>query len=350
MIDSTEARLEAVFIHKVGNKALGEELTLSAEALTIDSQVTKQYLTDYFLAPFDGIEGFHFNHGEDLSTNGVCLSVSKIFQSSEALKEASIEISEHLYQQSDREDIPGGELSIVLFKGLQLDGATLDAVGIFKSENKNVYLKFEQDGSNGFNVRSESGVNANKLDKGCLIFNTEQDKGYRVCVVEASSRSKSSNLKYWNERFLNIGSAKDDFQSTNKFLSIAKEYVTKELPDDLQASKADKIDLLNRSVNYFKENETFDRSNFENEVFQDKNVIDSFRSFDDEYRSENEIELADNFAISDKAVKKQVRFFRRVLKLDKNFHIYIHGDRKMIEQGTEDDGRKFYKVYFNNEA
>ena len=48
-------------------------------------------------------------------------------------------------------------------------------------------------------------------------------------------------------------------------------------------------------------------------------------------------------------MKKQARAFKSVLKLDKNFHIYIHGDRNMIEQGIDNDGRKFYKIYYQEE-
>jgi hypothetical protein len=59
--------------------------------------------------------------------------------------------------------------------------------------------------------------------------------------------------------------------------------------------------------------------------------------------------VADSFEISTQAVKKQARIFKSVLKLDKNFHIYIHGNRDMIEQGVEKDGRKYYKIYFENE-
>ncbi|MDD4067910.1 MAG: nucleoid-associated protein, partial [Bacteroidales bacterium] len=54
------------------------------------------------------------------------------------------------------------------------------------------------------------------------------------------------------------------------------------------------------------------------------------------------------FNISDSAVKKQARVFKSVIKLDKNFHIYVHGDRKLIEQGQDEKG-KFYKVYYNEE-
>jgi hypothetical protein len=59
--------------------------------------------------------------------------------------------------------------------------------------------------------------------------------------------------------------------------------------------------------------------------------------------------IGDSFSISTAAVKKQARVFKSVLKLDKNFHIYIHGNRDLIEQGMEPDGRKFYKIYFREE-
>jgi hypothetical protein len=115
-------------------------------------------------------------------------------------------------------------------------------------------------------------------------------------------------------------------------------------------SKADQIDLLNRSVDYFKNHECFDKAEFENEVFQDNTLIESFRSFDSSYRQENALDIADDFEISQQAVKKQAKVFKSVLKLDKNFHIYIHGDRQLIEQGIEKDGRKYYKIYFDKES
>jgi hypothetical protein len=78
-------------------------------------------------------------------------------------------------------------------------------------------------------------------------------------------------------------------------------------------------------------------------------VIQSFRKFDEQYRTQNEVELADSFEISAQAVKKQARVFKSVLKLDRNFHIYIHGSRELIEQGIDENGRKFYKIYYEEE-
>jgi len=38
---------------------------------------------------------------------------------------------------------------------------------------------------------------------------------------------------------------------------------------------------------------------------------------------------------------------KKVLKLDKNFHVYIHGDISKIEV-LEDKKGKFLKIYFDN--
>jgi hypothetical protein len=61
-------------------------------------------------------------------------------------------------------------------------------------------------------------------------------------------------------------------------------------------------------------------------------------------------EIEDEFDIHLSAVKKQAKLFKSVLKLDKNFHIYIHGRRDLIEKGVDElSGRKYYKIYFEEE-
>jgi len=42
---------------------------------------------------------------------------------------------------------------------------------------------------------------------------------------------------------------------------------------------------------------------------------------------------------------------KSVVKLDKNFHIYVHGRHDYIERGYDEaKGMKYYKLYFTNEA
>ena len=42
------------------------------------------------------------------------------------------------------------------------------------------------------------------------------------------------------------------------------------------------------------------------------------------------------------------RAYKSVIKLDRNFHIYVHGNRNLLEQGEDEKG-KFYKVYYQEE-
>lgn len=45
---------------------------------------------------------------------------------------------------------------------------------------------------------------------------------------------------------------------------------------------------------------------------------------------------------------KQNETIKSVIRLDNNFHIYVHGDRKKIEKGEDKKG-KYYKVYYTEE-
>ena len=60
--------------------------------------------------------------------------------------------------------------------------------------------------------------------------------------------------------------------------------------------------------------------------------------------------IEDNFDISETAVKKQSKNFKSVIKLDKNFHVYVHGDTKFLEKGfNEEVNMNYYRLYFKEE-
>ena len=340
-----DASLENFCVHSVGNKIADENIFISNEGITIDDNI-KKILNQYFLSSFKSEELYRFYHAIELPLNEVYGCVRKVFENPEALYEQSVHLATHLYDQSIHPKIKGGEFYVAYFKECVLNGEPLDAIGIFKSENKDTFLEVER-GTDGFDIESRQGININKLDKGCLIFNTEETNGYVMTIVDTTNRGNEA--RYWKDDFLSVLILNNDFHQTNQFLGIAKQFVTKQLSEDFEVTKTDQIDFLNRSVEYFKENETFEKGRFEEEVFQDRGIIDSFRNFDEGFRRDHEVELADNFEISRQAVKKQARVFKSVLKLDKNFHIYIHGDKSLIEQGVDHDGRKYYKIYYREE-
>ena len=341
-----DSKLQELIIHNVGNKTLGDDLILSKKSVTLSDEL-QNILSQYFLASFKSEDNYSFYNDTTLSLNEVFSYVSDVFSYPETIKNQSVNLAKHLYNKSVHPMIKGGEFYVIYFRECVFQNETIDAIGLFKSENKDIFLEVERV-EEGFEIGSRKGININKLDKGCLIFNTEKENGYIVSIID--NTNKGSEAQYWKDQFLGVQVLNNEYHQTNQFLGITKQFVTKQLDEVFEVSKADKIDLLNRSVDYFKSHDQFDKEEFEAEVFVDKNLIQSFQQFDETYRKENEVELSDNFVISEQAVKKQARVFKNVLKLDKNFHIYIHGNREMIEQGVDENGRKFYKIYYNEET
>lgn len=346
MLIYEQATLVSLALHYVGCKIQEEDIRLSKKELKVSEEINN-LLVNYFLPAFKSEEYFHLYHDTDLKLNEVYSYVSEIFDHPDQLFDQSVNLAKHLYEQSLHPKIKGGDFYTVYFKDCIVDGETVDAVGLFKSENKDVFLKVYPSES-GFELASEEGVNIKKLDKGCLIFNSEREKGYLVAVVD--HMNKGVDARYWIDDFLKVKQREDEYFQTQNVMSMCKNFVTKELPQQFEVSKADQIDLLNKSVNFFKEKENFDMEEFTNEVISQPEVIEQFNNYKKEYQVDCDTAIADNFAISETAVKKQARVFKSIIKLDKNFHIYIHGDRNLIEQGEDDDGRKFYKLYYEKEC
>ena len=81
-------------------------------------------------------------------------------------------------------------------------------------------------------------------------------------------------------------------------------------------------------------------------------LIDAFKDYRKNYIEENHLDSKENnnFEISQTAVKKNQKFMRSILKLDKNFHIYVHSRHDYIQKGFDEDmGMHFYKLFFSKE-
>lgn len=130
---------------------------------------------------------------------------------------------------------------------------------------------------------------------------------------------------------------------------MCRNYLAEQLPTDFEVSRADQVDMLNRSLTYFQKEPKFQLDTFEREVISQPEVIDKFNQYRQRYQDERQLALAEDFDVNPTAVKKQTRAFKSVIKLDKNFHVYVHGSRDMIEQGEDEHG-KYYKLYYHEES
>lgn len=348
MIETAESIIKVVSVHHVGNASLQEELKLSEAPLDIEHEKLHELLQTYFLSNFTTPEfnSFTFSN-EDFTLNPIYKFVSEIFDDQEIFHENSIYIAKHLYEATQHPNIKPGDLYVAYFEDIAVNGQRTEAVGIFKSENKESYLKLKAY-SNQFDLHADEGINIRKLDKGCLILNEYKQDGYKVLVVDNANRS---DAQFWKQSFLNLKPWSDAFHHTQNYMNLTRNYVAEQIKEEFSVSKADQIDLLNKSVNYFKSKENFNQAEFEVEVLGDVDVIESFRNYGKNFMQRAEFDPMDNFEISAQAVKRQAKVFKSVLKLDKNFHIYIHGNRELIEKGFDEAvGRHYYKLYFDNES
>jgi len=338
--------IQGLSVHKIGHKTNEEGVLLSKKHMIIDDDM-QSILVNYFVQSFKSDEYFNFYHETDLKYNEGFDYVSTIFENPEILLEQSVNLAKHLYEQSTHPKIKGGEFYTVYFKDCIIDGETVDAVGLFKSENKDTFLKvFPNKTEDGFDIESEKGININKLDKGCLIFNSEKENGYIVAVVNNTNRGIEA--QYWTDDFLHIRQRKDEFFNTKNMMSMCKEFVKNEFSNQFESNAVQRDAIIQDTLSFLKTKDNFDFEEFTNEVIKQPEVIESFNNFKANYQEKYDLEIADNFQISDSAVKKQQRSFKSVIKLDKNFHIYIHGNREKI-QLCEDENGKFYKIYFDKE-
>ncbi|CAL1520972.1 nucleoid-associated protein [Chitinophaga sp. MM2321] len=341
--------LAQLTIHKVGNSSNEEPLLCSKAPLQLGDETISQLLITYFIQPFtNAAEYFRFCHDADLQLNEIFQYCRRIFSDKGEFQEQSVNIAKHLYKHSTHPKIKGGELYIAYFSKCQADGEDVEAIGIFKSENRDTYLKVFLDDDN-YQVNYEDGININKLDKGCLVFNTEEEEGYKVSIVD--SISKQTEAVYWKDAFLQVQRREDSYHQTETAVNMCKQFIHNKLPTEYEMNRVDQVDLLNKSAAYFKEKEQFQLDDFAKEVLGNPDAIASFKEYRNEYQQEFQQEIPDEFDISAPAVKKQQKVFKSILKLDRNFHVYIHGNREMIERGYDEaTNMHYYKLLFENET
>jgi hypothetical protein len=331
-----------IIVHRVGNKINGESLNLSNETLQLD-EATTELLQNYFLGSFKNEETFQFYSDANLGCNNVFKAVEAIFNDISTFTDWSKGIADQLYFAAENPRVQDGELFIVYFPAENEND--VDKIGLFKTEKRENFLKiFPQDET--FDITRDQGISLAKIDKAALIYNKDQETGYVLSVVD---NNKNGDMYYWFEDFLKVRQRDDDYFHTQESMMIFKDYFIKQLPQEFEIQKIDQADFLQKTLTYFQEKENFQIGDFSQEVLQDEQVIESFTNFKADYEQEMQINVSEEFPINSAAVKKSQRHFKSIITLDKNFHIYVHGDRKMISQGQDDKG-KFYMIYYDKEV
>ncbi|MGH2666979.1 nucleoid-associated protein [Flavobacterium sp.] len=349
MINLFNTHIENLSIHRVGNKSRNEALFLSDNPYGLNDEIVP-LLKEFFLKPFRDKEEnyFQFAHEVDLDYNEMYKLASEIFENPGNVHNISKNITKHLFEQSNHPHIKNGEVYITYLTNISIDNNVVDAIGIFKSEIKTDFLQFEEKEST-LEMILQQGINLNKLDKGCLIFNYKKEEGYKILTVD----SNRYDARYWLEHFLSVDAFQDENFMTKKYLKFCQDFAKEVvLPAE---DKKEEVMFMNRAVNHFAKNDQFEETNFLNEVIDNPDLISEFKNYKVDKGEKYSIEDLTSFPIANAAVSDARRSMKNVINLDTNIQIKLdfinpESAEKFVEKGWDEEKQMYYYlVYFNKE-
>ncbi len=348
MFNFTDVSLNQIVVHNIGSRPDDNGVKLSKNQMQVNDPDVENILKQYFLSPFKPDYFFSFTNQQSLDNNPVFSFISKVFDDNSEFYKQSVSLAYQLYESSNHPKIKTGEFYMVKFSNVVIDDEIVDAIGLFKSENKDTFLRVYQKNEN-FEVDYDNGINIKKLDKGCLIFNTEKEFGYKVSLVD--STNPVNEALYWRNDFLQVAPRENEFYQTNQILNICKGFSQQVLTTDNKVDKQDQVAFLKRAEAYFNNNKVYDNEQFKADIIGDEQISQAFDDYKQEFEIKRDLSPVNQFDLSEPALKKGKKYFRSIIKLDRNFHIYVHSNPDYIEKGFDNQkGLKFYKLFFHDES
>ncbi|KGR88427.1 hypothetical protein CD30_18315 [Ureibacillus massiliensis 4400831 = CIP 108448 = CCUG 49529] len=334
MLDVSESKLTQYIVHFVG-----DGLVLGEESYQQPEMMLEAAFTQLAFNKIDIEEQFEFFHETDINLNEMYTYITGIFKQTDSFIEQSKNIATHLHSASGHPNIKNGELFIGLFENCLWNMEAKKVLAIVKMEDKEIFLDVKND-QNKMSVNGIDGINVRKLNNLAVIVDMGADASPAVFI----KTKKKEDVVYWQERFLKIKVVDEHFHKTNLALTECKKYILKEE----SYTNTEKLGLLNKTLDYFRNEEEFQVNDYIDKVFdhvestQKDVIINSVKPYET--------------AISEIAIAKAEKTFKRKIKLDTNIEIQVNVQNieqvnELIEIGfDEKTNRNYYKIYFHEEV
>lgn len=348
MINRVGANISEFVVHLLDTTADSKSIHYSKSLLELSDDEEKSILLKNCIDGYK--EPFYFqfqNLSFSENQNIIWQNCQKVFDGENTLYEASIPISKYLFNKIQLKECHASYFMFCKINDILVDDELIDAIALVRYESKEQFIRFDQ--QNGiFKLNMEAGYLLSKFDQACLILNQNHENGFKI--LNHNRDLKSEVGKIWNEEFLQMIPLGNDYTYTTDYIKITSGFLkNKKLVNDL-IDKTEEGSILNRSFDYFKNNKKFEEDDYKSEVLQDKKVINAFDQYKESWQEKSNKPLTSTFDVSEFALNKQSKVFRSVIKLDRNFHIYVHGDQTKIMKGVDDEGKKYYILYYNEES
>ncbi|HWB03883.1 MAG TPA: nucleoid-associated protein [Verrucomicrobiales bacterium] len=344
----TAAYTTGIVLAKVGNPQRDEPLQTSREVFKI-AEPDQETLTALFLKPFKNLTGHRFFHHTSLDRHEMNNYAKSIFASEGNLLKTGTAIAKLLYSKSNHPNIKSGDLCIAAIKDVELEGQAVQGICILKSESVVPFLSISaKDGD--LELHTEHGINPEKIDKGCLILNHFENKGFYLLIFDRAG----AESKFWMRDFLGVQAVSDASFLTNTYAKMAVEFLEEQQPAE-SSEVEERCTAAADAIEFFEEHEEFQLEEFEEKVLKTPDMVEKFASHRSRVEEEQGQPLERSFPISKKDVSKAKKRIGAVMKLDTGVEIHLKslftGQRDpVLERGFDEErNMKFVKVYYNKD-
>lgn len=328
-------------VQKVGNKSCGDGIAFASKADDITS--ASEFISTLIKNTFKFDVFSRLDAIDELSTNNVYRFVQKIFSDKACFVSQSNNLARHLYDQSNHPNIINGEFYVVYIDDCCVNGQTTDALLLLKTEIKDSFLTVTYENGE-YSIKPQLGLSTKHVDKGCLIYNIEKDKGYLLSIVDNSTTRQDG--RYWTQNFLYAKEIVSDYQQTegiaNFFASLIQK-VTESNPNralDLAKASRSIAQRLQESGTEINTTDLISSLEFDDNM---SSIISSFRQDYEEKAGK----IPERFISNQNAIKRKAITKSNVLRVGCGFEVKILDPSAPIEQGYDDEkGRNFLKLYF----
>jgi hypothetical protein len=357
----TSASATGLVLAKVGHPQRDEPLETSKDVFKV-AEEDREVLTALFLKPFKNLAGHRFSHHSSLDQHEMNACAKAIFASPGNLYEKGCDIARRLYSKSNHPNIKSGDLCISLIDDIEVGGKLTSGICILKSESVVPFLSIStRDGD--LHLHTEQGINPDKIDKGCLILNHLESKGYYVLTFDRSG----TDSRFWVRDFLGVLPLTDPSFLTKNYANLAVAFMEKEKKEKKEgktiATDADEDlppwetpDGVRDALTYFEEKETFSLKEFEEEVLKTPEAKARFAEHRSAVEKEQGHSLDESFSISKKDVSKaKKKIVQSVMKLDTGVEVRLKPSAvtkadRVLEHGYDEDRKmKFIRIFFNED-
>ncbi|WP_313373123.1 hypothetical protein [Lysinibacillus pakistanensis] len=333
MLEVSESKLAQYIIHFIS-----DSLVLGEESFTHPEVMLEAAFTQLAFSKIDLEQQYEFFHETNIALNEVYTYVSAIFKEEKSFLEQSKSIARHLHSVSQHPNIKCGELFIGLFDNCFFMNEATKIVAIVKIDEKEMFLDVKND-QNKMIIHGIDGINVKKINNMAIIVDMGEEQEPAVFI----KTKRKEDIVYWQERFLKIKVADEHYHKTNLALTECKKYILKE--DNF--SNTEKLGLLNKTLDYFRNEDEFQVNEYIETVFDKTDstqrdiIINSVKPYET--------------IISESALEKAEKKYKRKIKLDSNIEIQVNVQNieqvdELIEVGYDEaTNRKYYKIYFQEE-